>query len=308
MTPPGRQPLAAALTLLGLPALVAAAQAGAFYRHNASTGHMMSSGEARSYVLYVPQRYDPATPTPLVVSLHGAGLWGALQRDISGWNRIADERGILVLYPSAERDAFIWREDRGPGVWRDVHFIGDLIDTVRVHYNVDPTRVYADGLSNGGGMAFALSCTMHDRIAAVGMVASAQLLPFDWCPDTRPKPVIAFHGTRDPIVPYHGGESWIARDVFPDVPAFLGQWARRNECGDAADARIASDVVRRGWSGCSDRADVVLYAIVGGGHTWPGGLKLPAWGVGATSTSIDATRVIWAFFQAHPLARPQASP
>src|SRR2546427_6141259 len=71
--------------------------------------------------------------------------------------------------------------------------------------------VYANGLSKGGGMSFALSCTLSDRIAAVGMVGAALLLPFSWCTDLRPVPMIAFHGTADAAAPYTGGFSWVDR-------------------------------------------------------------------------------------------------
>ena len=105
---------------------------------------------------------------------------------------------------------------RGPGLTKDVRFISDLIDDLEKAYNIDPTRIYANGLSNGGGMAFVLSCTLSDRIAAVGMVAAAQMLPWSWCTDHRPVPMIAFHGTADSIVPYEGGTSWVAPDArFP---------------------------------------------------------------------------------------------
>jgi polyhydroxybutyrate depolymerase len=177
-----------------------------------------------------------------------------------------------------------------------------LIDTLKATYNVDSTRIYANGLSNGGGMAFVLSCTLSDRIAAVGMVGAAQLLPFGWCTDRRPVPMINFHGTADWAAPYHGGTSWVAPDPFPDVQAWTKRWARRNRCAlNPIDSAVAADVIRRAYTSCAGDAAVVLYTIRGGGHTWPGGGPLPEWFVGPTSQSIDASSLMWAFFQAHPL-------
>jgi polyhydroxybutyrate depolymerase len=188
-----------------------------------------------------------------------------------------------------------------------------LIDTLEAAYNIDPARIYANGMSNGGGMAFVLSCTLSDRIAAVGMVAAAQTLPFSWCTDPRPVPMIAFHGTADPMVPYGGGQptgalapSRFARNAepFPSVPAWAADWARRNRCGaNAVDSAVAADVTRRAYTACADDAAVVLYTVRGGGHSWPGGKPLPTWMVGPTSQSIDATGLMWAFFLAHPLRR-----
>ena len=182
---------------------------------------------------------------------------------------------------------------RGPGARvggdrsaRDVRFIAELIDTLKASYNIDPTRIYADGLSNGGGMAFLLSCTLSDRIAAVGLVASAQFLPWSACQDQRAVPMIAFHGTDDRFAPYHGGTSWVARGhVFPSIPTFTATWARRNRCGaKPVESAVAADVTRLEYTGCADDADVVLYTIHGGGHTWPGGGPMPEWFAGSTST------------------------
>jgi polyhydroxybutyrate depolymerase len=182
----------------------------------------------------------------------------------------------------------------------DVVFVSQLIDAIEASYNVDRTRVYADGLSNGGGMAFALSCTLPDRIAAVGMVSAAQSLDWSWCGEHRPVASIAFHGTADPVVPYGGGPTPVGPDVFPSVPAFTAEWARRNRCGPEPNKSTAApDVTRIEYTACADNADVVLYTVEGGGHQWPGGRRLPEFLVGPYTGAIDATRVIWAFFREH---------
>src|SRR5260370_13986471 len=122
--------------------------------------------------------------------------------------------------------------DRGAGLMRDGTFISELIDTLEAAYNIDPARIYADGIYNGGGMAFVLSCALSDRIAAVGMVAAAQSLPWSWCTDHRPVPMVTFHGTADRFVPYPARPT---RDPlhplhFPAVPAWPADWAPRNPC------------------------------------------------------------------------------
>jgi polyhydroxybutyrate depolymerase len=152
-------------------------------------------------------------------------------------------------------------------------------------------------------MAFTLSCTIPDRIAAVSLVASAQFLPWGSCKDQRPVPVIAFHGTEDRFTPYHGGKSFVAPEhVFPSIPGFTAHWARRNRCGASpVESRPAPDVSRLDYAGCADGADVVFYTIHGGGHTWPGGGPLPEWFAGKTSRTVNASREAWTFFQAHPL-------
>jgi polyhydroxybutyrate depolymerase len=299
-----RNVLIAVLVLINLPMALSAIEAASYYYVNRSTGTIVSSGLTREYRLYVPPSYDAAKPAPLVISMHGAGLWPAAQMDLSQWNATADQHGFIVAYPSAVRGdgPAVWKEDDPQS--RDSRFISDLIDALRASYHIDPARIYADGMSNGGGMAFALSCTLGDRIAAVGIVGSAQLAPRTWCPDPRPVPVIAFHGTADSLARYEGGLSWISSQPFPNIPGFVAAWARRNHCADTpVDTRVTGDVIRRTYTGCADRADVELYTVEGGGHTWPGGGALPEWFAGSTTHSISASTLSWEFFQNHPLSR-----
>ena len=296
--------ISAVLILIALPSALAAIEAVTFFVANRSNGALVSSREQRDYLLHVPKRYDRSTPTPLVISLHGAALWGAAQKEISQWNRVADAEGFIVVYPSGVKGSGprVWRMG-GEGGNRDVRFIAKLIDTLSAQYNIDPNRIYANGLSNGGGMSFVLSCTMSDRIAAVGTVGAAQILPSDWCKDSKPVPLINVHGTADPAAPYKGGWSWMVRQRFPDVQRWTAKWARRNHCAPTAvDSAVAADVTRRTWVRCADDAAVVLYTIEGGGHTWPGGGPMPEWFAGPTSRSIDASSVMWRFFREHALS------
>jgi polyhydroxybutyrate depolymerase len=187
----------------------------------------------------------------------------------------------------------------------DVIFISELIDKLEASYNIDKTRIYANWMSNGGGMAFVLSCTLSDRIAAVGMVSAGLDPEWSWCTDHRPVPVIAFHGTADPVCPYNGGWSKLGGATFPSVPGFMSNWSRRNQCGpNPIETKVAADVMRFENTNCADDADVVLYTLKGEGHQWPGGKRVAAeWMIGRYSNSIDATRQMWAFFNQHQLTR-----
>lgn len=303
------------LVLIGLPILMLLLALGFFYGvfyfpnwSRATTGTIVSSSNKRNYLLYVPKSYDRENPTPLVISLHTSMSWPSSSMAISQWNLVADENKFIVVYP--EGTGF------GPKSWEmtgsetpshmpDVTFISALIDKLGASYNIDKTRIYASGMSNGGGMAFVLSCTMSDRIAAVGMVSAGLDPGWSWCADHRPVPVIAFHGTADPICLYNGGWSKLAGGVVPSVPGFMADWSRRNQCRpNPTESVAAADVTRLEYTGCADDADVVLYTLKGEGHQWPGGRRVAAeWMVGRYSSSIDATRQMWAFFREHQLAR-----
>jgi polyhydroxybutyrate depolymerase len=300
---PGRMVVRAGL-VLGLPVVLALLASGSYYFLNRTSGAMVLAGQRREYLLYVPSSYNRSQPTPLVISMHGGGGWPAFQRDTSGWNRLAESQGFIVVYPAGSGAPKAWSVDHGTGLQDDVRFISELIDTLEAAYNIDPARIYANGLSNGGGMAFVLSCTLSDRIAAVGMVAAAYSLPWSWCTDPLPVPMIAFHGTSDALTPYHGGRSPVFPDslVLPSIPTWTSNWARRNQCGsNPVESVVATDVTRLEYTSCADDAAVVLYTVQGGGHTWPGGKPMPEELAGFTSNGVDATSRMWAFFREHRL-------
>lgn len=296
--------LVTTLVLLALPAAWALVDAVAFSVHNRSNGTIVSSGVQREYLLYVPRSYAPSRPSPLVISMHGAAGWPVLQAEMSGWNEVAEKEGFIVVYPAGMSGLGprTWGVSRGPRLMRDVRYIADLIDKLEATYNIDRERIYANGLSNGGGMAFVLSCTLANRIAAVGMVGAAQTLPWSWCRSDRAVPMIAFHGTDDPAALYEGGKSWVATFPFPAVRKWTEQWSRRNRCApQPIESRAAKNVTRTEYVNCA--APVVLYTIHGGGHTWPGGKPLPEWFMGATSNEIEASPEMWRFFREQKLGR-----
>lgn len=189
------------LVVIGVPVVSVLIAGVSFYFLNRTNGTIVSSGQRREYLLYVPRSYDRAKPTPLVISMHALALWPAAQMETSQWNKVADEHGFIVVYPSGTGVLpKMWRMKPEADLMAGVRFISELIDTLKSAFNIDPTRIYANGFSNGGGMAFVLSCTLSERIAAVGTVGAAQVLPWSWCADTRPVPMVAFHGTADRIV------------------------------------------------------------------------------------------------------------
>lgn len=282
----------------------------AFYSRDRANGTIVSARQRREYLLYVPRSYDRTRPTPLVISLHAAMLWPGHQRDLSHWNQLADQHGFIVVYPSGLAP---WGGGTGasPKVWllrpesvlsAHITFLSELIDTIEATFNIDPTRIYANGFSNGGAMTFALSCRLAHRIAAVGTVSAAQdQLTASWCSGARPMPLINFHGTAD-LVPYTGGRTWASPKPFPSVPTWTAEWAHRNRCGPTpVSSAVTADVMLLEYTQCPDGATVKLYTIHGGGHSWPGGEGMPEWVVGPTNRSIDATRQMWAFFLEHQL-------
>ncbi|PKN96414.1 MAG: hypothetical protein CVU43_20820 [Chloroflexi bacterium HGW-Chloroflexi-5] len=266
---------------------------------------LTSSGEDRSYQLYVPNSYNPKRPAPLVISLHGYSSKPSDMIYSSRWNDLADEEGLIVVYPLGYGSPTYWHTSgyaySGRNAQKDVQFFSDLIDQLEENYNIDPSRIYINGISMGGGMSHVLACSLADRIAAIGGVSGAYNYPPDQCDPTRPVPFILFHGTEDATIPYNGGVLKPYNITYPSIPDFTAAWADQNQCSKTTSIPQEGEISSVSYTHCTQNADVVLYTIFGGGHTWPGDTPAatPTWGY--TTQQIDATRLMWQFFEQHPL-------
>ncbi len=286
---------------------------------------IVSGALTRDYILHVPPSYTGADRIPLVLNLHGAGSFASDQKLYSDLAAKADEAGFVLVMPQAigvspgfERRWHVTTVF--PGAPDDVGFITDLLDEIEAALCVDPARVYSTGISNGAQMSMRLACNLSDRIAAIAPVAGVYWPPFspDFaepadCPaKTRPVPVIAFHGTDDLFVPFNGGLGILGTTFRLSIEDAIAEWAANDNCTTGpSDSQAAPGVRLRHYEDCDDGAAVDLYVVEdadgagpgteGGGHTWPG-TPIDVPGLGATSHEISANDLMWAFFQAHPLA------
>lgn len=275
-----------------------------------STRVVLSNGAERCYLLYAPPGFNPDARAPLIFALHG--LAGNPQgfRGMTGWEEIADRESFLVIYPHGSSFPLRWNTSPAFHIEEtdDVRFIADILSDLSEIAAVDEDRVYVTGFSNGAGMTDLIACTLADRVAAVGLVEGKGEDDPSRCAPTRPVPVIAFFGTGDPL---ESAEYpiWFYdlmnlssdpqyREGVP-ISTWLEGWVSRNGCDprprplpDVGDATV------KVYHGCADHADVVIYTIEGGGHSWPGGWNLPFFG--KISTSVDASEIMWEFFEDHP--------
>ncbi|HXQ25430.1 MAG TPA: alpha/beta fold hydrolase [Candidatus Acidoferrales bacterium] len=269
-------------------------------------------GATRHYLLHVPKNLPSKDPVPLVLVFHGGGGHDWNMPGFTHFDELADDEGFLVAYPDSFNKN--WNDTRGLSPSDDVGFIRALIDEVSRSHPVDPHRIYATGISNGGFFSNRLACDLTDKIAAIASVAATMpqsLVPA--CKPSRPISVLYMHGTNDPLVPINGGkigfqagrargdnisladaaQFWRAQDRISSPPV-------RTELPDRFND--GTHVHRDIWTGGADDTEVAVYTIEGGGHTWPGGPQyLPIIIVGKASQNLNATRTIWEFFQSQAL-------
>ena len=277
-------------------------------------GSIVYGGLKRTYLLHVPKGFDKATQLPLVFVLHGGGGDGSKVAKLTGFSVKADSAGFIVCYPDAVNNH--WNDDRQVHRFKsqregvdDVGLISALIDRFAKDLNIDRQRVYATGISNGGMMCHRLGCDLADRIAAIAPVAASMPEPLAASAQpSRPVPVLAINGTKDPLVPYEGGGVGLyhKRGEVLSVARTIDFWVAADSCGPKPETTEIPDVdpqdgirvVRERYSGGRDSSEVILYRVEGGGHTWPSGARRVA-RFGKTARDIDATEVMWEFFAGH---------
>lgn len=276
-----------------------------------TTETMQSGGISRTYLLHLPRGYTHTTRVAAVLIFHGSDpadplLLTNLEQN-TDFSHLADQEHFIAVYPLAtEIHTRILFLNIGPSRMRwntgsmddpavnDVLFISDLLNHLQATLCVDPQRIYATGFSSGGGMTGVLACLLAGRIAAFAPVSGSFFVTSAGCYPAHPVSLLEFHGTGDTKVPYTGSHA--GGDVLPSLPQWLRDWATRDGCSSGPTPFFTrSDVTGEQWTKCKDGSAIVHYRIAGGGHAWPGS-SMP----GATQM-IQATPLIWQFFQEHPL-------
>lgn len=281
------------------------------------------NGLERTYLVHVPAAYKPQTPSAVVIMLHGGGGTGRAALWETGWADKSEKEGFLAVFPNAmardparpshfSRNPQLWNDgsDRfypGQKAPDDVRFIAALLDDLSARFSVDERRIFVTGFSNGASMSFRVGAELSQRIAAIAPVAGA--LWFDIPAVQPPVSLCYITGTADPLNLIEGGVPKLATGASdkvrakpkPPVRDSILKWARAIGCPVEPTATTDANGVRtETYASGKDGAEAVYIAVEGLGHTWAGGRSiLPEIMVGKTSNKINATEVIWEFFQKH---------
>lgn len=267
-------------------------------------------GRDREYLIHLPAS-APTAGAPVVLAFHGSASSAAHLVEFSGLNEVADEKGFIAVFPQGlgpDRLRRTWNAGGCCG-WSfkenidDVGFAAAICDDLERQFAINPSRVFATGMSNGGMMAYRLAAELSDRISAIAPVAGpmGKLVTTP----TQPVSVCHFHGTHDDYAPYRGGvgKKSTSKTEFASAEASVEYWRRFNDCDeifleDRLPVRVndGTRVTRRVWDGGLSNSSVALYTIDGMGHTWPG-RKTRLTHLGPMTGNICASRVMWEFFE-----------
>jgi polyhydroxybutyrate depolymerase len=273
-----------------------------------------SGGRARDAVVHVPADYRKDRPAPVLLTYHGYGGTATETQEFTGLDRLP----AIVVYMQGVGDAWEGAPYAKTGEGEDLRFTDDILASLNTTYTLDRSRIYATGMSNGGGFAAKLACRKPEIFAAVAAVSAAYYpgTHSDCVPGTTS--MLDIHGAQDRTIDYdggsrHGSPYTAARSVAQEV-------AGRAGCQSSPVTTSLADNVRRvQWPMCRPSADgqprsVVHLRVGDGGHSWPGddtgrsGASKetrpvgPASGLAEpTSFSMDATTEVWSFVSGHRL-------
>lgn len=204
-------------------------------------------GKDIKYVVYIPPSYDPKTPMPTIIFLNGRGECGT-----DGWKQVAVGLGrsvlldvsrwpFIVIFPQKQVATDNWEDEDA--------MVMAALEQTRRDYNVDPSRIYLTGLSQGGHGTWAIAAKHPDLFAAIAPICG-------WgdqriASKLTKMPIWVFHGEKDDVVsverskemerylqeaggsckltiyPGVGHGSWDAAYAEPDLPA----WFLRHRIG-----------------------------------------------------------------------------
>lgn len=276
-------------------------------------------GIERTFDYYVPTSYTGKKKVPLMLSFHGRGSNSEGQINLSGYEKVAEKEGFIVVFPNStvifedgvpaghERQ---WNDGRiDTPAYRagidDVGFTSALIDYFIDNFNIDVSRVYATGMSNGSFFSNRLAVELSDRIAGIGAVTGPLAAPIALKTPKNPVSVVLVMGDQDPIVSYDGYPGYML-----SAQETINYWVKANEIRGNGKPKVnylpqtaendQTKIRREAYNGGKHGTEVILYKVEGGGHTWPDG---PQYAnpelIGYTSYHMNASEVIWNELKTH---------
>jgi polyhydroxybutyrate depolymerase len=283
----------------------------------------------RTYILRVPKELPKDKPVPLVIYFHGGTETREYPTQSGKFGELADRERFIFVMPHAVGGH--WNDGRETDFESfkqkvdDAGFVAAMIADVEKQYRIDPKRIFAFGISNGGVCSHYIAARMSEKIAAIAPVCGGMPDPFH--KSFKPKEsvsVLIIQGTKDPGASYKGGKvpdpKGLNRGRMIGVDDTVQLWVEQNGCRKEpakeelpdTDPKDGCTVTRFTWSKGRNGTEVVLYKIDGGGHRWPGKdtpVVLPesrakpedlTARLGARCFDFEANEVIWAFFKSHP--------
>ncbi|KAE8446240.1 hypothetical protein EG329_012465 [Mollisiaceae sp. DMI_Dod_QoI] len=274
---------------------------------------IQSSGIDRYYLLTLPSNFDASTPTPVILSFHGGGDNAIEQYKLSQMSNPDFNDFAIAIYPNG-----IDKTWQGvPKVkTNDIQFTADIIMSLSSRYNIDKSRIFATGKSDGGGFCNVLACdsVLSTQIAAFAPVSGAFYVKNDTrcdpikieipcSPGRSNVPMLEFHGGDDNVIRYDGEGK--KKECLPSIPHWIRQWASRDGLGlknESGALKGTNDTTVYEWGSGNEKALVKHVFDASIKHDWPSTVNnSDNIKCGHQPASFNATPIIINFFKDHSL-------
>ena len=243
----------------------------------------------RFYYVYTPSNLDSNESIPVLFAFHGYGSSAMRHLNYTNYFPLADSNNFIVIYPQGATTATLsthWNV----GGWTskstidDLDFVDTVISLLKDKIQIDETRIYSSGMSNGGYMGYHLACNLSSKFAAIASVTGSMTNDtFNECDPTHPTPILQIHGLLDFIVPYDGNAG------SKSIPDVINYWVNYNSCNLDPETLVKYDdyslVVYETYSNCLNDVNVKLILHPEMGHDWPS----------TQSYNVNASSEIWNF-------------
>lgn len=291
-----------------------------FFSLQAQTHKTMVWGDStRQYLEYVPASYNANTPAPVLFVLHGLGDDMTNMFNATGFKRIADQHGWIVVTPQATEAVvsvpMLGNTSLGTawnsGVSGDIPIVGHIVVNEQVddagflmailtdlinHYNVDQENVFCTGFSMGGFMSNRMAIEHADKFKAIASVSGTIGNEVSNGTPSRHISTMHFHGTADQMVTYENAElsySGISFTIGLGAEATVNFWKTANACAATPTTTTFPDNASDNltfekylYENANDGTQTVFIKVNGGEHTW----------YSTPTNDIDYTTEIYNFF------------
>ena len=254
-----------------------------------SSQSMMYDNENREYLIYIPQNYNNNnSPMPILFAFHGFGGYSQYFINTADFRSLADQHNFIIVYPQALicNGGTTWNTNPPGGDNKcsqdDIGFFGALLYELIGNYNIDSSRVFLTGYSNGADFSYSMACFQSSLITAIAPVSG--LMPMydsSECSPSHATSVLITNGTNDGSRPYDGIEGYMM-----SVDSTISYWAGYNNADSTPEVITEGSVERYLYANGDNDTEAILLKVVNGGHDW----------FDMTLGGLSFEQIIWQFF------------
>ena len=231
---------------------------------------MSYDNETREYLIYIPSSYDPNSATPILFAFHGFSGYSQYFINTADFRSLADQFNFIAVYPQGLvcGGGTTWNTNPPGGDNKcsqdDIGFFPALLNEISGNYNIDASKVFLTGYSNGADFSYSMAGYQSSLVTAIAPVSG--LMPMNDSSECQPShatSVMIFNGTIDYSRPYNGIAGYMM-----SVDQTVAYWAQYNNTDSSPQTNIVGDIENYTYLNGDNNTTVDLFKIVNGDHYW----------------------------------------